>query len=116
MMERPMHRAMRAFAMTGLFALLAFGQVRADALDAAKQAGQVGERADGMVGAVGAAPADLAQSIATINAQRLATYRDIAQKTGTPLDAVEAEAGRRLIAATPAGQYVLDSGGQWRRK
>ena len=58
----------------------------------------------------------VAQSVAAINAQRLATYRDIAQKAGTPLEAVEAEAGRRLIAATPGGQFVLDAGGQWRRK
>ena len=60
----------------------------ADSLDAARAAGQVGERADGMVGAVGSVPAAVAQTIAGINAQRLATYRSIAQKTGTPIDAV----------------------------
>jgi len=86
----------------------------ADALDAARAAGQVGERADGMVGAVGAVPPGVAQTIATINAKRLATYRDIAQKTGTPIDAVQAQAGQHLIAATPAGQFVMD--GAWHKK
>jgi uncharacterized protein YdbL (DUF1318 family) len=86
----------------------------ADSLDAARAAGQVGERADGMVGAVGSVPAAVAQTIAGINAQRLATYRSIAQKTGTPIDAVQKQAGDHLIAATPAGQYVMD--GSWHKK
>jgi uncharacterized protein YdbL (DUF1318 family) len=86
----------------------------ADSLDAARAAGQVGERADGMVGPVGAVSPAIAQTIAGINAQRLATYRTIAQKTGTPIDAVQKAAGDRMIAATPAGQYVMDSG--WHKK
>ena len=111
-----MLNTIRSLIIAAPLALLALGSARADAVDAAKQAGQVGERADGMLGAVGAVPANVAQAVATINAQRLATYHDIAQKTKTPLDAVEAEAGRRLIAATPVGQYVLDTSGQWRKK
>jgi uncharacterized protein YdbL (DUF1318 family) len=98
------------FVLSALGAIPAF----ADALDAARAAGQVGERADGLVGAVGTVPAAIAQTIATINAQRLATYRGIAQKTGTPIDAVQAQAGQHLIAATPAGQFVMD--GSWHRK
>ena len=86
----------------------------ADALDAARAAGQVGERADGMVGAVGSVSPGVTQTIASINAQRLATYRSIAQKTGTPIDAVQKQAGDHLIAATPAGQYVMDGG--WHKK
>jgi uncharacterized protein YdbL (DUF1318 family) len=86
----------------------------ADSLDAARAAGQVGERADGMVGAVGSVPPAVAQTIAGINAQRLATYRSIAQKTGTPIDAVQKQAGDHLIAATPKGQSVMD--GSWRKK
>jgi len=102
-------------AATGLLASFTLGTVAfADALDAARAAGQVGERADGMVGAVGAVPANVAQTIASINAQRLATYRGIAQKTGTSIDAVQAQAGKHLIAATPAGQYVMD--GSWHKK
>jgi uncharacterized protein YdbL (DUF1318 family) len=98
----------------GTMILLLAGVASADALDAARAAGQVGERADGMVGAVGSVPAAVAQTIASINAQRLATYRSIAQKTGTPIDAVQKQAGDRLIAATPKGQYVMD--GRWHKK
>jgi uncharacterized protein YdbL (DUF1318 family) len=105
---------------TALFAACAFAATFggatafADALDAARAAGQVGERADGMVGAVGSVSPDVAQTIAGINAQRLATYRAIAQKTGTPIDAVQKQAGDHLIAATPAGQFVMD--GSWHAK
>jgi uncharacterized protein YdbL (DUF1318 family) len=102
-------------AAAGAFLSLMLGSTAfADALDAARAAGQVGERADGMVGAVGAVPANVAQTIASINAQRLATYRGIAQKTGTSIDAVQAQAGKHLIDATPRGQYVMD--GSWHKK
>jgi uncharacterized protein YdbL (DUF1318 family) len=105
-----------SLAVASLILLSMIDTARADALDAARQAGQVGERADGMVGVVGQASPQLAQSVAAINAQRLATYKDIAQRTGTSLDAVEAQAGQKLIAATPSGQFVMDASGQWRRK
>jgi uncharacterized protein YdbL (DUF1318 family) len=109
-----MNRFLKATAI-GVFLSLTLGSAAfADALDAARAAGQVGERADGMVGAVGAVPANVAQTIATINARRLSTYRSIAQSTSTSLDAVQAQAGRHLIDATPAGQYVMD--GSWRKK
>ena len=106
----------RTLAITVLILLSGLQAARADALDAARAAGQVGERADGMVGAVGTATPDVAKAVATINAQRLATYKDIAQRTGTSLDAVEAQAGQKLIGATPAGQFVMDASGQWKRK
>ena len=103
------------FLAAGVFACALSGTAAfADALDAARAAGQVGERAAGMVGAVGGVPPAVAQTIAGINAERLATYRAIAQKTGTPIDAVQKQAGDHLIAATPSGQYVMD--GSWRKK
>ena len=108
-----MKNLVTAFAAATMVFLLA-GTASADALDAARAAGQVGERADGLVGAVRSVPADVAKTIASINAQRLATYRGIAQKTGTPIDAVQKQAGDHLIAATPKGQYVMDGG--WHKK
>lgn len=108
-----MNRFTEIIAAASLFALCGTAAF-ADALDAARAAGQVGERIDGMVGAVGAVPPTVAQTISTINAQRLATYRDIAQKTGTPIDAVQAEAGKHLIDATPTGQFIMD--GAWHKK
>ena len=99
----------------GIFVIAMGGSAAfADALDAARAAGQVGERADGMVGAVGAVPPAVSQTVASINAQRLATYRDIAQKTGTPIDAVQKQAGDHLMAATPVGQFIMD--GAWHKK
>ena len=109
-----MTRFMKLLAVSACITLFGASAAFADALDAARSAGQVGERADGMVGAVGTVSADVAQTIAGINAQRLATYRAIAQKTGTPIDAVQKQAGDHLIAATPAGQYVMD--GSWHKK
>jgi uncharacterized protein YdbL (DUF1318 family) len=108
-----MHSFARILA-AGAVACTLSGIASADALDAARAAGQVGERADGLVGAVGSVPPAVAQTISSINAQRLATYRSIAQKTGTAIDAVQKEAGDHLIAATPKGQYVMD--GSWHKK
>ena len=107
-------RLQAAITIATIFA--AVGVAHADSLDAARQAGQVGERADGMVGVVGAAPPAVAQAVTALNAQRLATYKDIAQRTGTSLDAVEAQAGQKLTGATPAGQFVMDGSGHWARK
>jgi uncharacterized protein YdbL (DUF1318 family) len=109
-----MNYTLRIMAAGALHFGLAAGPALADALDGARAAGQVGERADGLIGAVGGVPASVAQTIATLNAKRLATYRDIAQKTGTPIDAVQKQAGDHLIAATPAGQFVMD--GSWHKK
>jgi uncharacterized protein YdbL (DUF1318 family) len=109
-----MNHFTKAIAAAAVLVTLSGTMAFADSLDAARDAGQVGERADGMVGAVGSVPAAVAQTIAGINAQRLATYRTIAQKTGTPIDAVQKAAGDHLIAATPAGQYIMDGG--WHKK
>jgi uncharacterized protein YdbL (DUF1318 family) len=109
-----MNRFTKILAAGAFMAALGGTAAFADALDAARAAGQVGERADGMVGAVGPVSPDVAQTIASINAQRLATYRAIAQKTGTLIDVVQKQAGDHLIAATPAGQFIMD--GAWHKK
>jgi uncharacterized protein YdbL (DUF1318 family) len=109
-----MNRFTKIIAASAFMAAFGTTAAFADALDAARTAGQVGERADGMVGAVGAVSPDVAQTIAGINAQRLATYRAIAQKTGTLIDVVQKQAGEHLIAATPAGQFIMD--GAWHKK
>ena len=89
----------------------------AAALDEAKAAGQVGERIDGYLGVVDAgAPGEVRALVDEVNAERRAKYEQIAKKQGAPLAAVAQIAGKKLIERTPAGQYVLDAGGQWRRK
>jgi uncharacterized protein YdbL (DUF1318 family) len=89
----------------------------AASLDQAKAAGQVGERVDGYLGVVDAnAPADVRALVDQVNAERRAKYEQIAQKQGAPLAAVAQIAGKKLVERTPSGQYVLDAGGQWRKK
>jgi len=86
-------------------------------LEAAKQAGLIGERLDGLVGFVtDTVPADLRSTVEQVNAQRMRRYNQVAQSNGTPLDSVQAVAGRQLIDRTPAGQYVLSASGRWMRK
>ena len=86
-------------------------------LDQARAAGQIGERADGLVGAVTTTSnAEVTALIETINKARLEAYRALAQKEGTPLDAVQAVAGeRQMQAAARNGWYVMDASGRWRK-
>lgn len=102
-----------AFAVT-LFSPVAY----ADALDDAKAAGLVGEKRDGYLGIVSsAADAATQRLVQEINLKRRDRYREIAQSTpGSTLADVEALAGAKIIAQTPAGQFVQDESGAWVRK
>ncbi|MBB4211645.1 hypothetical protein EV659_10548 [Rhodothalassium salexigens DSM 2132] len=92
-------------------------QAQQSQLAQAKAQGQVGEKPDGLVGAVSSNPSPAIQRLVdTINQQRLAEYRRIAADTNTPLSAVQARAGRQLIASLPKGQYFQDAAGRWRKK
>jgi uncharacterized protein YdbL (DUF1318 family) len=89
----------------------------AQSLDSAKAAGQVGERPDGYVGLVDAnAPPAVKQLVESVNAKRKAEYTRIAQQNGTPVDAVAAIAGQKLIDRTPPGQYVMGVDVRWVKK
>lgn len=101
--------------MAALAAVLAAGPARAQTLDQAKAAGLVGEMPNGYVGAVQGG-AEVQALVDSVNAQRRAAYQDVARRTGAPLAAVEQEAGAKLIARAPAGQFVLNASGQWVRK
>ena len=84
-------------------------------LDAARAQGLVGERPDGLVGAVAANPAaDVSALVQTITAARLAEYKSIAQKNGTPLDAVQAIAGEKQIQRARENKwFAMDATGKW---
>jgi uncharacterized protein YdbL (DUF1318 family) len=84
-------------------------------LDQARTQGLVGERADGLVAAVAASPAaDVRALVDSINAARLAEYKSIAQKNGTPLDAVQTVAGdKQLQRAKENKWFVMDASGRW---
>ncbi|MEQ9143556.1 MAG: YdbL family protein [Parvibaculaceae bacterium] len=90
----------------------------ADPLDDAKAAGLVGERLDGYLGIVRpSAGADVQRLVQDINLRRRDSYRAIAEQTaGSTLSDVEILAGAKLIARTPAGQYVQNAAGEWVRK
>jgi len=96
---------------------LAPDTARATTIDEAKAAGYVGERPDGQAGIVkGDAPGDVKALVQEVNAERRKAYEAIARKRGIPVDAVAAQAGRKLIERAPAGQYVMTVSGQWTKK
>ncbi|MBL8629114.1 MAG: YdbL family protein, partial [Rhodospirillaceae bacterium] len=67
-------------------------------LDTARTQGLVGERPDGLIGAVqSSVTPDVKALVDSVNAARMREYRSIADKNGTPLDAVQAVAGEKQI-------------------
>lgn len=86
-------------------------------LDQARKDGLVGERPDGLVGAVQASPhSDIQALVESVNTARMTEYRVIAQKNGSPIDAVQAIAGEKQIQRAKENKwYVLTSGGNWSR-
>ena len=84
-------------------------------LDSARSQGLVGERADGLVGGV-ADTAEVNALVKAINAARLADYRDISNREGTKLEAVQAVAGAKQVQrAQDNGWYYLDGSGKWKK-
>ena len=97
-------------------ALLLGAPAAASPLDDAKQAGHLGEQADGYVGVRSGAPDSAQQLAGRVNAGRSERYAEIAAKNATDPAAVAALAGKKLIDRAPAGQWVRDSSGKWRRR
>jgi hypothetical protein len=90
---------------------------RADALDDARARGLVGERPDGYVGLVDPdAPADVKRLVEDVNRRRAHHYEGIAEREGTNATAVAALAGAKLVERAPAGQFVMDAAGNWKKK
>lgn len=85
-------------------------------LASAKAEGLIGERPDGLVAVVSNSTPALEAIVADVNAERMNEYRQIAQETDAPLEAVQARAGRQIIERLPSGQYFMDAAGRWRRK
>ena len=96
-----------------LMPLLAFGVT----LDEAKQRGLLGERPDGYLGlAKPLSSPDTVNLMKDINRKRREVYKDIAEKNGTALSAVEALAGKKAIEKTPSGQFIMQPDGKWLSK
>jgi uncharacterized protein YdbL (DUF1318 family) len=99
--------------------LLLFGALAANAetLDSAKAAGQIGEGVDGYVHLVDKnAPAAVKALVKDVNNKRREKYAGIAKTRGASVESVAALAGAKLVERAPAGQYVMDSSGAWRKK
>jgi uncharacterized protein YdbL (DUF1318 family) len=80
-------------------------------LESARNQGLVGEQADGYVAAVpGKASAEVTKLVNDVNARRKAHYAEIAARNGTPIEAVAALAGKKLIEGAPAGWWVKPDG------
>ncbi|PIE68595.1 MAG: hypothetical protein CSA21_06695 [Deltaproteobacteria bacterium] len=84
-------------------------------LHTAKQQGLVGETPTGYLGLVAAGNPQAQQVVDTINAKRKAHYQSIAQKNKLPLQQVEVLAGKKAMAKTPPGQFILTEG-VWKKK
>ncbi len=100
-------------------ALIVIGAHVANAgtLDDAESAGKIGEGVDGYVHLVDKnAPADVKALVKDVNDKRRAKYASIAKKRGAPVKEVAALAGAKLVERAPAGEYVMDSNGKWRKK
>lgn len=84
-------------------------------LQQAKQQGLVGEQLNGLVGVV--QNSSEATAVANdINRKRLASYQDIARRTGTSLTVVQSRAGQLNIERTQSGYYIQLADGSWQRK
>jgi uncharacterized protein YdbL (DUF1318 family) len=89
----------------------------AEDLAEAKRNGFLGERIDGYLGVVSAnTPASVRAMAGEINAKRRAEYADIAKRQGVSVEAVGQLAGQKLINRAAAGEWVLGTDGEWRRK
>jgi uncharacterized protein YdbL (DUF1318 family) len=86
-------------------------------LDDARSQGFVGERADGLIGAVSGNPStEVSTLVSQVNAARMNSYRQVADKDGAPVQAVQAIAGEKLLQmARQNGWYFMDTAGSWRR-
>ncbi len=86
-------------------------------LQHAKGMGVVGETQSGYLGVVNSSVSgDVKAMVVDINKKRKNKYQEIAKRNGTSVSAVEKLAGKKAIARTPSGQYVMSSSGEWVKK
>ncbi len=107
-----MRRLIRTLGLCASLILLAVPAMGAP-IDDAKAAGKLGEGPDGYLHVVAPGDEELANSI---NAQRKEKYQEIATKQGIPLEAVEVQAGKKLIGLAAPGHYVMAADGTWTRR
>jgi uncharacterized protein len=101
----------------GLSLAMLPGAASAAILDPYKANGWVGERPDGLAGVVTpSAPAEAKAAVQRVNAERMVEYNRIAAKEKTPVAAVQAIVGKKLIDQAAKGTYIMNAQGQWVKK
>lgn len=88
---------------------------RLPAVEALKSREVVGENNRGLIEVRGNA-ADAAAVVAEENRDREAVYALIAKETGATADAVGRARAKQIAAKAPAGIWVQDEAGRWKKK
>lgn len=114
--KTPVNRRTLMYGFMGMAAVLACFARPALAqltLEQARNQRLVGEQRNGLLGVVQNG-AGVAALVDQVNSQRMAQYRQAAERTGLPLAAVQQEAGTQLIQrAQASGWPVQAAGGGW---
>ncbi len=122
MMKTPKTKSGRLFAALFLLVMslgmtLGTSPAMAGALDQPKADGLIGEQANGYLGLVRQdVPPEIKALVRDVNAKRKARYQTIAEKQSVALSEVEKVGGTTAIEKTVRGNYIKDSGGEWRKK
>lgn len=101
-------------ALSGILLLLSM-PLQALTLDEARSRGLVGETLNGYVAAV-VADREAQALVDKINAARLESYQQLAERNNLKVDDVARLAGQKLVARAQPGEYVRGINGQWLRK
>ncbi len=85
--------------------------------DDAKTQGLIGEQANGYLGLVNNnAGADVQALVKDINSKRRSAYEQGAKKAGVERKVFETRMGQRLQERAPAGHFIRQPNGSWKRK
>lgn len=94
---------------------LVSSNVMALTLDEARTQGRVGETFYGYLVAL-KTDAETEKLVADINAERKASYQQLAKQNNVSVDDIAKLAGQKLVARAKPGEYVQGINGKWVRK
>jgi len=108
---------MRVAFVSSALILLSVNSAFGLSLEEGKKNGIIGETASGYLEAVeGEADEEAEKLVEDVNSKRRKAYQKIAEKHGSPIEAVEQIGGREAIDHAPPGTYVKTPAKSWRRK